>query len=66
MEQQRGPDTVVSEVYNDEDKAQLRRRISNYLIVDKEEIGFYTFNLAAISVYINYSFVKMDINTYIY
>ena len=30
--------------YNDEDKAQLRRRISNYLIVDKEEICFYTFN----------------------
>lgn len=30
--------------YNKEDKAQLWRRISNYLIVDEKEICFYTFN----------------------
>ena len=30
--------------YNKEDKAQLWRRISNYLIVDENEICFYTFN----------------------
>jgi len=30
--------------FNKEDKAQLRRRISNYLIADEKEISFYTFN----------------------
>lgn len=30
--------------FSNEDKAQLRRRISNYLIVDNKEICFYTFN----------------------
>lgn len=30
--------------FSKEDKAQLRRRISNYLIVDNKEICFYTFN----------------------
>lgn len=30
--------------FSNEDKSQLRRRISNYLIADKDEICFYTFN----------------------